>query len=441
MAEVLEEYAVTQFRLHRDGVSEAHDLAYNPTFAEVATIVTLPLLGRFPVRSNRLQLDTLENLLRAAIRNLDTTLLQKEIERKLSLSSMDIAQRARWLAAALVVSPGKYNESVEQFVGPSRGRGRRIHALMHLFFPSAFDHSHVRGLGTEELSLLIRLIGCNVEPSTMFGGDLIDGEESEEGGYITSDMHSASSVHRMIEALASDSCHEATDALTELRNEAALSDWHVILESNLNRQRRLRRDASFRHPSMEETTRTLTGAQPANVADLSALIADRLKEIATRIRDGNTDGWKRYWNVDSHGMPTDARHEDSCRDALLEYLQLMLPNGVVAAQPEGHYADDRRADMRITFSDFHVPVEAKKNSHTELWSAIRSQLIKNYTRDPDTGGFGIYLVFWFGKEFTQPPRVGRLPETSAELLDRLKSSLSEEEARKITVCIIDVSKP
>ncbi len=441
VAEVLEEYAVSQFRFHRDGVSEAHDLAYDPTFAEVATIVTLPLLGRFPVRCNRLQLDTLENLLRAAIRNLDTTLLQKEIERKLSLSSMDIAQRARWLAAALVVSPGKYNESVEKFVGPSRGRGRRIHALMHLFFPSAFDRSHVRGLETEELSLLIRLIGCNVGPSTMFGGDSFDGKESEEGGYITSEMHSASAVLRMIEALASDSCHEATDALTELTNEDALSDWKEILESNLDRQRRLRRDASFRHPNIEEITHTLTGAQPANAADLSALIADRLEEIATRIRDGNTDGWKRYWNVDSHGRPTEARPEESCRDAMLEYLQVMLPNGVVVAQPEGHYADDKWADMRITFSDFHVPIEVKKNSHRKLWSAIRNQLIRNYTRDPTTAGYGIYLVFWFGKEYTKAPPVGRPPETSAELLDRLKSSLCVEEARKITVCVIDVSRP
>lgn len=440
VAEVLEEYAVSQFRFHRDGVSEAHDLAYNPTFAEVARIVTLSLLGRFPVRSNRLQLDTLENLLRAAIRNLDTSLLQDEIDKKLSLSSMDVAQRARWLAAALVVSPGKYNESVEQFVGLGRGRGRRIHALMHLFFPSAFDRSHVRGLGTAELSLLIRLIGCNVGPSTMFGGDPFDGKESEEGGYITSEMHSASAVLQMIETLASDPCHEATEALTELTNEAALSDWQVILESNLNRQRRLRRDASFRHPSIDEITRTLSGAQPANAADLSALIVDRLEEIATRMRDGNTDGWKRYWNVDNHAMPTDARHEDSCRDALLEYLQLMLPNGLVAAQPEGHFADDKRPDMHITYSDYHVPVEVKKNSHTELWSAIRSQLIKKYTRDPDTDGYGIYLVFWFGKEFTKSPPVGRPPETSAELRERLMGTLTEEEARKITVCVIDVSK-
>lgn len=441
VAEVLEEYAVSQFRFHRDGVSEAHDLAYDPSFVEVARIATLPLLGQFPVRSNRLQLDTLENLLRAAIRNFDSTLLQNKIERKLSLSSMDIAQRARWLAAALVVSPGKYNERVEQFVGPGRGRGRRIHALMHLFFPSALDRSHVRGLGTAELTLLIRLIGCNVGPSTMFGGDPFDGKESEEGGYITSEMHSASAVLRMIETLASDPCHEATEALTELTNEAALSDWQVILESNLNRQRRLRRDASFRHPCIEEITRTLTGAQPANAADLSALIIDRLEEIATGMRDGNTDDWKQYWNVDRRGRPFETRDEDTCRDTLLSDLKQVLPNGVVNAQPEGHYAEDTRADIRIQYSDFHVPIEAKKNSHPELWSAIRNQLIRKYTRDPTTSGYGIYLVFWFGKECTKAPPVGRKPETSTELLDRLKSSLSEEEARKITICVIDVSKP
>ncbi len=440
IAVVLEKYSVTQFRYHRDGVSEAYDLAYDPSFKEVARVVTLPLLGRFPIRCNGIQLDTLENMIRAAIRNVDPTLLRHEIDRKLQLSSMDVAQRARWLAAALAVSPGKYNDSVVRFIGAGRGRERRIHALISLFFPRAFSSSHVRGLGIPETELLIRIIGCIIGPALMFGGIPFDKDENEEGGYVTNEMHTASAVLNMIEALARDPCPEATNALTDLTGEDTLSDWHGILESNLHQQQKLRRDASFQHPSFEAICHTLTGAQPSNAADLSALALDRLREIAMRIRDGNTDDWKQYWNVDSHGRPTEVRPEESCRDRLLSDLQQNLPNGEVAAQPEGHYADDNRADMRITFSDFHVPVEVKKNNHRELWSSIRNQLIRKYSREPTTNGYGIYVVLWFGKDITQMPPDGKRPETPSDLSERLQRTLSEEEARKISVCVIDVSK-
>ena len=440
VAEVLEKYSVSRFRYHRDSVSEAYDLAYDPSFKEVARVVTLPLLSRFPTRCNGIQLDTLENMIRAAIWNADPMLLRHEIDQKLQLSSMDVAQRARWLAAALAVSPGKYNDSVVRFVGAGRGRERRIHALISLFFPRAFSHSYVRGLRIPEIKLLIRIIGCITGPALMYGGIPFDENKNEEGGYVTNEMHTAYAVLNMIEALARDPCPEATDALTDLTGEDTLSDWHGILESNLHRQQKLRRDASFQHPSVEEICHTLTDAQPSNAADLSALVLDRLREIAMRIRDGNTDDWKQYWNVDSHGRPTEVRPEESCRDALLSDLQQNLPNGVVAAEPEGHYADDNRADMRITFFDFHVPVEVKKNNHHELWSAIRNQLIRKYTREPTTSGYGIYVIFWFGKEITQAPPDGKRPETPSELAERLERTLSEEEVRKISVCVIDVSK-
>ena len=40
---------------------------------------------------------------------------------------------------------------------------------------------------------------------------------------------------------------------------------------------------------------------------------------------------------------------------------------------------------------------------------MRNQLIAKYTIDPDTDGYGIYLVFWFGKDRTQPPTLRHPP--------------------------------
>ena len=75
---------------------------------------------------------------------------------------------------------------------------------------------------------------------------------------------------------------------------------------------------------------------------------------------------------------------------------------------EGSYAADTRSDIRaICRREFNVPVEIKKDSHRDLWKAMRDQLMAQYTTDPATDGYGIYLVLWFAdpnKPASSPPR-------------------------------------
>ena len=101
------------------------------------------------------------------------------------------------------------------------------------------------------------------------------------------------------------------------------------------------------------------------------------------------------------------------------------------------------SDIQLLLENFSVPVEIKRSSHRKLWSAIRNQLIARYTLDPRAGGYGIYLVFWFGNEPApcQMPESGTRPKSAAELQDRLRGTLTPEEARLISVCVIDVAKP
>ena len=127
--------------------------------------------------------------------------------------------------------------------------------------------------------------------------------------------------------------------------------------------------------------------------------------------------------------PTTPKHENLCRDALLSDLRARLPQAV-DAQPEGEYARDRRADIRVSCGDFSVPVEIKKNSHRNLWSGLRHQLIEQYACAPETDGCGIYLVFWFGKRYTQPHPSSIRPGNPWELERQLTAILSENEARK-----------
>ena len=64
-----------------------------------------------------------------------------------------------------------------------------------------------------------------------------------------------------------------------------------------------------------------------------------------------------------------------------------------------------------------------------------------YTRDPGATGYGIYLVLWFGREHCQPPESGTRPGSVVELEERLRRALTSEEARLISVHVIDVARP
>ena len=168
---------------------------------------------------------------------------------------------------------------------------------------------------------------------------------------------------------------------------------------------------------------------------------DRLDEIGENIRRGSTSDWRQYWNVDSHNRPSQAKPEEACRDNLLSDLQEKLKPQGIDAQPEGRYANDKRADIRVACAGFNVPVEIKKNSHRKLWTSMQDQLIAQYAMDPDTDGYGIYLVFWFGEEKTRTPHERGYPDDPQKMKQWLEDPLSPEQARKISVCVIDVSKP
>ena len=109
------------------------------------------------------------------------------------------------------------------------------------------------------------------------------------------------------------------------------------------------------------------------------------------------------------------------------------------AQPEGQYAGDKRADIRVSYEDFNVPVEVKKSRHPDLWSAARNQLIAKYTSDPATRGYG--SIWCSGSERATARRrpLALLPSTAEELRQRLQATLTDDEARKISICVVDVS--
>ena len=250
-------------------------------------------------------------------------------------------------------------------------------------------------------------------------------------------MNASGLVFRFIRCLEADPSQAASAQLESLGSDPSLERWHAELTLAADRQRVIRRDHSYRPPSVEGIQWTLADETPANASDLAALVTDRIRRVGVHIKNGNANDWRPYWNEDSYGNRDNPKHEESCRDALLVALRPTLPSRV-DAEPEGRYANRTRADIRVAYRDFHVPVEVKKNDSRDLWSAPRGQLFENYASDPATGGYGIYVVFWFGSATTQPPPVGARPKTPAELRSRLDERLTQDKSNKIAVCVIDV---
>ena len=414
VADIQIEFAVSEFRCGRDHIYKLWQLAHDAAYAEVARLATLPLLRAFPMRCKSKQLESLKNLLWAAITHIDRSLLQRLIDKKLSLKSMNGIQRVYWLIAGVIISPESYQDCLKDFV---HGRKNRIHYLVIFLSnddPVRFSLDELR-ISTQEL--LIRLVGSYAGPHEMWAG-----------GWETPAMRASRLVHDRIQYLAVSRQREASETLTSLLADPSLSLWHEDLSRARDSQLVVHRDARYHHPDIALVCKTLNGGTPANPGDLAALVVDRFQEIAVQIRDGNTDGWKKYWNVDSYERPSEPKPENTCRDTLLEELGHRLPNGI-DAQREGQYANNKRSDIRIAYHNFHVPVEIKRNSHRAVWRAMRDQLIKQYTRDPETDGHGIYLVFWFGKhgkKETPPPPSGTRPTNAEEMKEKLEATLSPD---------------
>ena len=350
----------------------------------------LRLLGSISVRLPVAQLPVVDRLLQPVLEHPDTAPTKELAAQKLRAKSMTDAQRVRWMTLDAIMSGGDALRLLDDFIGTNQKRARQLAELL------STEAHHSTGLADRllggepctTLHTLVGVIGRNFRPHQW---------KSNEAVWIGPAETMSDLVKKWINDLAGLPTAEAGAALDALIADERLRVWHSRLEYARNRQQRLRRDASYALMNVADVLGLLRNGPPANVADLHALLGDRLRDLGEYIRGGNFDHWRPFWADDHKSQPEKPKHENSCRDALLVMLRNRLPEGV-DAQREGQYAADRRADIRAVTSDFNIPVEIKKNTHPDLWTAIDDQLTAKYTTDPATGGYGIYLVLWLGAD-------------------------------------------
>ena len=412
---------------------DLYQLAHDPGYSEVACIATPQLMRAFPNRCTVRQLNMLKQILVAALKHCEKSAFLAVVEQKITLKSLNTSQRVYWLASRILRQP---QSTLEPLAKALTGRGGQRQVAHLAAFLTNELNPWIANLDLPAKELLVQTIGGLYRP---YGSDSANGKprfisEAEDAGRPL--------VHNLIGQIAAEPTAPATETLERLAERPALHPWHPRIRHARQQQCKVRREACFTHASPTRVLRTLDSSRPANSAELKDLVTDHLAALAKQIRHGETSDWRQYWNTDSAKNPQEPKHEELCRDALLSDLQERLPLGV-NAQPEGHYANDGRADIQVWHERLNVPVEVKKNSHRNLWTAIHSQLIARYARDPSANGHGIYLVFWFGPEWTKAtPSEGRRPNTAKELKKSLDDTLSNAEVRKkISVVVIDVSKP
>lgn len=265
------------------------------------------------------------------------------------------------------------------------------------------------------------------------------------GGW-SGDQHpwdAADFVRSQINNLAANPTVEAASYLNELLKLPQMESYGSFLKHAIAQQHIIRISANYKQPSFSQTIKTLKNAYPANIADLHALTIDHLHNLKKEILDGSTDKYKAFWRCDSHGRTESPEIEEICRDRLIDFLSPKMPKGL-HVEPEGHMADDKRADIIILADgNMKLPLELKRHMHDDVWKACMTQLDRLYTRDPDASGYGIYVVFWFGGKrntpLATPPDGLSKPNSASEMELQLQQLIPDAKRHYLDVVVIDVT--
>jgi hypothetical protein len=402
----------------------ACELSCNPDYRQVAEITVLKILEIFPARVKSSLLLCLGYLLEAAI-NYSMQNLTFIIENKLKFKSMDTAQRAYWLVAGVRVAPEEYEEHIWKYVKKTWQQANKV---CEIFLKNEFFGA--TKLSTRVIGKFIELLVPHAELKVLSGVHTYNDA-----------MRRGDNVRYLVNRLSISENADVEPELQRLLGLPELSELKYNLENALHQARLNQRERSFHFSSLADVAGILANKAPANPKDLFELTLAHLDDIAQEIRGKNDNGYQKFWN-EKNKQKNGRKHEEFCRDELLTRLESHLNAFGIDCMPEGKYVDNKRADIRLSHGGdkLDLPIEIKCNDNVTLWTNLHKQLIEQYTIEPNTAGFGIYLVLWFGVQRRPPPTDGgKQAQSPEELRQRLEGLLSPELQQRIAVRVLDVS--
>lgn len=429
VAEAFIDYASADLKAGKCSLSGAYELTTDGSYGATAQLAIPAVLEKFPRRATVDQLFDLDRLIKGLLSIFSTNEAISLVRSKLSLKTLDVGQRTYWMAAGLLLAPLKYEKSIRGYVAQNEVRIGHLSRFLEQRNPRS---DLAAKLPSSIVSMLVELMGPNCRPEMR--------DDGESGEWGAPDTDRARLVRNWINQLSANPTAEACDALGRLQLLPELTPWMPQLREALASQTVVMRDATYKFPAPRDVVTTLAKGQPANVADLFAIINDELGGLIKDIEHSDLDAYKQFWNVDSHNTPTEAsKPEDACRDTLCTLLRERLKKQGVNCEIESRHADQKRSDIWCAHDAYGVPIEAKQQAHDDLWKALQGQLVAKYSSDPRAHGYGIYLVFWLKGKLPKPPNQGKKPKTAAELKVRLEQQITVDQQPFLSVHVLDLS--
>ncbi len=422
----------TLLKTKREYVQGIRELCQHPQLTHNRAVIVLRLLTDYP----NVPLQELETLLLTAITLPE---IKKEL---LSLTQsvlkphtrIRLKQKMLWLSIGFLIDFDQFKNTVSYCAAKHESF---IWTLISTIGYARSDENQPHQLSVAQLDFAIRLVG-NRFPNAEHPTDIMHGTQNP--------WDAADFIKNRINQLSTQIDNESVKILNFLINEPALDSYRDYLKHMAANQAALRRKQLFVHPNWQQAISALSNGKPAHIADLHALTIEHLKDVGVKICSDNTDIFKSFWNENFYGKITDPKPEESCRDRLIDLLKPKFAPLEINVEPEGHMVIDKRADIVLLNSvKQKLPIEVKRDYHSDLWIACENQLDRLYTRDPQAEGYGIYLVFWFGdkrpRSMPKPPNSLPKPNTAQELENALRSLIKDDNQNRLAVVVVDVTRP
>lgn len=243
----------------------------------------------------------------------------------------------------------------------------------------------------------------------------------------------------VVSRLADITTDAAIAALTTLRD-APADGYTTYLKVLVAEQQRKHAEGRYRPPLLADVRAIVEAQPPRTVADMQATLLELIDQIQKRVAADPADPWRGYFN--DAGTP---HNEERCRDHLLTMLGIRPES--LDLLPEGHLADDNRADIIALISGLRLPVEIKGQWHDDLWHAADTQLDRLYATDYAAERRGIYVVLWFGHNVpaAKKPKAGgrgrKPPRTAEELRAGLIASSQAARDGRVAIVVLDLERP
>lgn len=246
-------------------------------------------------------------------------------------------------------------------------------------------------------------------------------------------------LQRLIHDLSVETGDVAISALNDLVD-APEDGYTAQLKAARASQQRKIVEARFVPVTPATLVNAIDNRPPEQHADLQAYILSAIDQLQAKLKGDPVDVLNRFYEDTEEGAP---RVENDCRDLLLAVLN--LDHGIDAS-PEVAMPQSKRADSGFRLNGMVIPLEAKGQWHSDVWTASQTQLDQTYTIDHRAYGYGIYLVFWFGPDVPKrrrlhsPPRGERHPSSAQEMRDQLKARIPKERRDSIKVVVLDLER-